>query len=241
MGSIAVAFSVAFLTGPFYLALFCKGDFHKLLRGDYLTNAFSQCLFSCAFALSFFRALCYEGFFRALFRRNLLSSPFCSGIFLALFRKCFFRGLFLRGDSFLFRGSVLPCSLSQRRYPWAHPLELFPCASLQWFFPCSLWQGRLPCDSSHAFLRALFLRAFIPRTPLQHRFPWAQQRLIFRTLLCSDFLRALFRLRFFRAIFCRDIFPAFFRIGFSVSLFAWARSCSFLLPFFQVIFPWAFL
>ena len=45
MGSIAVAFSVASLTGPFYVALFCKGELHKLLRGDYFPTLFRSAFF----------------------------------------------------------------------------------------------------------------------------------------------------------------------------------------------------
>ena len=134
----------------------------------------------------------------------------------------------------------------QRRYPWAHPRELFPCASLQWFFPCSLWQGIFPWDSSQAFLRALFHRAVIPRTLFQHRVPWAHQRLIFRTLLCGDFLRALFRLRFFRALFCRAfsvpfsrrLFRELFRGGslFFVTFFPGVFCVGFSMKFFRYIF-----
>ena len=146
------------------------------------------------------RAPWQELFIYSLLQRN----------FLCTFSQVLFPWFFLRVDSFFFRGSVLPCSFLQRRYPLAHPPELFPCAFLQWFFLCSLRQGRLPWDSSQAFLRALFLRAFIPRTLLQHRFPWAHQRLIFRTLLCCDFLRALFRLRYFPVSFPAGAFSVRF-------------------------------
>ena len=50
MGSIAVAFSVGCLTGPFHFALFFKGEFHKLLRGDYFLT-----LFRSAFSRAFWR------------------------------------------------------------------------------------------------------------------------------------------------------------------------------------------
>ena len=49
-GSIAVAFSVGSLTGTFHLALFCKGEFHRLLHGDYFPT-----LFRSAFSRAFLR------------------------------------------------------------------------------------------------------------------------------------------------------------------------------------------
>ena len=45
MGSIAVAFSVGCLTGPFHFALSFKGEFHKLLRGDYFPTPFRSAFF----------------------------------------------------------------------------------------------------------------------------------------------------------------------------------------------------
>ena len=70
-------------------------------------------------------------------------------------------GFFCGGGDFflLFLGRVLPCSLSQRRYPWAHPPELFACVSLQGTFPCALLQW---------FFQCVFL-GLLPRTfPQNH-------------------------------------------------------------------------
>ena len=144
------------------------------------------------FAVLFFLRYCAELFSSALLRGNLpralSQEPFiCSllqGKFSCTFSQVLFPWVFLRGDSFLFRGSVLPCSLSQRRCPWAHPRELFPCDSLQWFFgffACTLSQGffsvRLlhgffPCVLLHKFLCALN-RATIPVRSFAWLFPWA--------------------------------------------------------------------
>ena len=92
-----------------------------------------------------------EGFLRPLFRRNLLMVSILQRSFWCTFLQVLFPWVFLRGHSFLFRGSVLPCRLSQRRCPWAHPRELFPCASLQWLFASAL---------SRAFFRALLCKGF---------------------------------------------------------------------------------
>ena len=54
-------------------------------------------------------------------------------------------GFFAGGLFLLFLGRVLPCSLSQWRYPWAHPSELFASVSLQSTFPCALLQWFFQC------------------------------------------------------------------------------------------------
>ena len=95
---------------------------------------------------------------RFLFVRSFAGSfhllSFVGVFFRALFCEWFYRGFFLRGGLFLlFLGHVLPCGLSQWRYPWAHHSELFACVSLQSTFPCALLQwffqcvflGLLPC------------------------------------------------------------------------------------------------
>ena len=89
--------------GTYALHIFAKESSISSFVGLF-PNAFSQCLFPCAFALSFIRALCYKGFLRALFRRNFLSTLFCGGIFRALFPKCFFREFFCGGIFSFFEG-----------------------------------------------------------------------------------------------------------------------------------------
>ena len=183
MRSVAVAFSVASLTGPFYLAPFFKGKFHKLLLGT-ISQRFFAVLFFLRFCSELFRSAPLRGILRPALSQEPCVCSLLQRNFSCTFSQVIFPWVFLRGHSFLFRGSILPCSLSQRRCPGAHPRELFPCASLQWFFwffactlsqglfPCVLLQGFFPCVLLHTFLCALN-RATIPVRSFAWLFPWA--------------------------------------------------------------------
>ena len=150
---------------------------------------------------------------------------FCRVVFSALHR-----GVFLVH----FSPGLSPCTLWQRKFPWAISYGCFR----------ALFCSKLLCAlSCRGLFRALFLRAFIPRTLLQYKFPRVHQRWIFRTLLCSDLLRALFCIDFFRALLCRGFFRVFLRIGLRVRSFAGARSFCVLFSkcFFRGLFCETFL
>ena len=170
-------------------------------------------------------------------------------IFWCTFLQVLFPWVFLRGLSFLFRGSVLPCSLSHRRCPGAHPRELFPCASLQWFFvffACTLSQGLFPvrpfarvfsvcfaaqvfvCPQSRDYSRTLFRMAF-PVGSLTgisclnffcRAFPMVFPRCIFRANFRMDGFHGLFRWVAYSALSRGWFFGSIFSGSISVQFFA---------------------
>ena len=176
------------------------------------------------FAVPFLVRFCADKFWSALLRgilpRAISQEPFISsllqGKFSCTFSQVLFPWVFFRGDSFLFRGSVLPCSLSQRRCPWAQPREVFPCDSLQWFFgffACTLWQG------------------FFSVRPFAGVFSVCFAAQIFVCPQSRDYSRTLFRMTFpvgsFTGISCLNSFAWTIFFGFS------ARVSS--MPFFAAV------
>ena len=126
----------------------------------------------------------------------------------------------MQGDLFLFRGSVLACSLSQRRCPWAQPRKLFPCDSLQWFF------GFFACTLSQGFFSV---------RPFASVFSVCFAAQIFVCPQSCDYSRTLFRMTFpvgsFTGISCLNSFAWTIFFGFSARVssepfFAAVLSCA---------------
>ena len=139
--------------------------------------------FLCGLLISFFSVRFSEGVLSAHSSARLLPWAFSRGIprafslmdgFHRVLRRVVFSAL-SRGDLLVhFSPGLSPCTLWQRKFPWAISYGCFR----------ALFCSRLLCAlSCRGLFRALFLRALIPRTLLQQQFPRVHRRWIFRTLL----------------------------------------------------------
>ena len=142
--------------------------------------------------------------------------------------------------------AVSPGFLSQRKHLWAHPQELFPCASLEWFFACPLSQEllrvvflvlssvRFPADQfcwrliagvfalrfcAGPLFRAFFRKAFSAR-PFAGLSPWVIPRCIFSANFRMDGFHGLFRKVVYSVLSGGWIFGSIFSGSFSVQFFA---------------------
>ena len=191
--------------------------------------ALSLGLFWYVFSQGVYHGLFLGDIFRELFRMNNLQGVFCGGFFRAISFE-----------------AVSPGFLSQRRHLCTHPQELFPCASLEWFFACPLSQELLrvfylvlssvsfPADQfcwrliagvfALRFCARPLLRAFFRKAFSAHSFaglsPWVIPRCTFRANFRMDGFHGLFREVVYSVLSAGWIFGSIFSGSFSVQFFA---------------------
>ena len=191
--------------------------------------ALSLGLFWYVFSQGVYHWLFLGDIFRELFRMGNLQGVFCGGFFRVICCE-----------------AVSPGFLSQRRHLCTHPQELFPCASLEWFFACPLSQEllrvfylvlssvRFPADQfcwrpiagvfalrfcAGPLFRAFFRKAFLARS-FAGLFPWVFPRCIVRANFRTDGFHGLFRGVVYSALSRGWIFGSIYYGSFSVHFFA---------------------